>query len=78
MTTRVSPAAYSLVEPSTIQSSPYTHENGYISLGERARPVSVEERKRLWWRNAVINILFIGAWSVLLLDTRVQLIFIRL
>ncbi|THV06707.1 triose phosphate transporter [Dendrothele bispora CBS 962.96] len=38
------------------------NEVGYPSPNGRAHVVSVEEKKRLWWREAVINLLFIGSW----------------
>lgn len=35
-------------------------------LREEIHLATVEEKKRRWWRNAVINALFIGSWYVCL------------
>lgn len=68
MTARESPAGYSLVDPSdnsTDDVPVYPNDNGYLSPGAHLRRLaSREEKKRLWWRNALINILFIAAWYV--------------
>ncbi|KAG7090947.1 hypothetical protein E1B28_010017 [Marasmius oreades] len=34
----------------------------YTLLGDDVHVASVEEKKRLWWRNALVNVLFIFAW----------------
>jgi hypothetical protein len=39
------------------------HEDSLNTLPE-THLASVVEKKRLWWRNAVINLLFIASWYV--------------
>ncbi|KAL0579760.1 hypothetical protein V5O48_002254 [Marasmius crinis-equi] len=34
----------------------------YSSLDDNVHIASIQEKKRLWWRNAVVNMLFIGSW----------------
>ena len=31
---------------------------------QRSSPLTIEERKRIWWRDAVINMMFIAVWYV--------------
>ena len=31
---------------------------------QRSSPLNIEERKRIWWRDAVINMMFIAVWYV--------------
>lgn len=64
---RLAPDDYSLDDPSTVQSrllSTSDNENGYVSLDGDVHLASVDEKKRLWWKNATINTLFIAAWCV--------------
>jgi len=50
-------------DPHSSASSPLHSEEGYILAGELdVHLASVEEKKRLWWRNALINLMFIGSW----------------
>lgn len=35
-----------------------------FARSEHVKLASVAEKKRLWWRNAVINLLFIASWYV--------------
>lgn len=43
---------------------PYTIEDAVGEIYSEGRLPSKEERKRIWWRNAVINLMFIAAWYV--------------
>jgi solute carrier family 35 protein C2 len=61
------PEQYSLDEPLTRSS---TSQQSYVydvddipySTREDSHLASIAEKKRLWWRNATINTLFIGSW----------------
>ena len=39
-------------------------------LQEEIHLATVEEKKRRWWRNAAINVAFIGSWCVCLHSER--------
>lgn len=57
----------SLDEPLSVSSrtARYSSEHvGYAPLDEQIHFASIQEKKRLWWRNATINALFIGSWFV--------------
>ncbi|TFK53861.1 TPT-domain-containing protein [Heliocybe sulcata] len=57
---------YALASPSA--DTPYSdHQPQPIDDSERAAAAdghlaSIEEKRRLWWRNAVVNVIFIGSW----------------
>lgn len=67
---------YSLTEPLNHRArfsfdlDPESEPEGEETIAYPAPPLSaahiasIEERKRLWWRNALINLLFIGSWCV--------------
>ena len=61
---------YSLDDPLTrslTAQQSYTYDEDIPNFTrEGIHLASVVERKRLWWRNATINTLFIGSWYVLL------------
>ncbi|ESK91006.1 nucleotide-sugar transporter [Moniliophthora roreri MCA 2997] len=56
------PSGISLDEPLRRQSSLSEDEDVLAELEEQVHIASIEEKKRLWWRNAVINSLFIASW----------------
>ncbi|EPQ57669.1 TPT-domain-containing protein [Gloeophyllum trabeum ATCC 11539] len=45
---------------------PDVHASGNVETGSQTAAdvhlASTEEKRRLWWRNAVINVIFIGSW----------------
>ncbi|KAL0072759.1 hypothetical protein AAF712_000522 [Marasmius tenuissimus] len=56
------PSRHSLDERPTRRPLSPEDEVMYSSLDENVHIASKEEKKRLWWRNAVINMLFISSW----------------
>jgi hypothetical protein len=53
-----------LTRPSTSRRPPeYDVDIPYLTPGDPHLP-SLAEKKRLWWRNATVNTLFVGAWYV--------------
>ncbi|KAF9047363.1 triose-phosphate transporter family-domain-containing protein [Panaeolus papilionaceus] len=52
-----------LTEPLTLNSrTSYDQDIPYTSLNEGVHLASVAEKRHLWWRNAIINTLFIASW----------------
>ena len=41
-----------------------SHEDEEITRAAGIHLASIAEKKRLWWKNAVLNALFIAIWSV--------------
>jgi hypothetical protein len=50
----------------TVDHSPFTN-NGPQDQDEQVHLASLAEKKRLWWRNAVVNAVFISSWCVFFL-----------
>jgi len=63
-TNHVDDSEQSLVEPLRSRRSYEDEVLLYSSRIEGVHIASVEEKKRLWWKNAVINTLFMLSWYV--------------
>jgi solute carrier family 35 protein C2 len=68
----MTPEQYSLDEPLTRPSTsrrPLEYDVDIPELTpEDTHLASLAEKKRLWWRNATVNTLFIGSWYVIVLS----------
>ena len=60
-------ATYHALPADAIDSPPdYEDVAELDELQDEIHLASVEEKKRRWWRNALINVAFIGSWCVYL------------
>jgi hypothetical protein len=58
-------ALHDTSDPSQLERSSFTNHEPE-DQDEQVHLASLAEKKRLWWRNAVINSFFIASWYVLL------------